>query len=318
MPLHQNSHNWRLGLALSLVSVFLWGILPLALKIALQATDAYTITWFRFLLSFLLLGIYLANRQQLPKIDNLRSPTIKLLAIATIGLAINYVLFVQGLALTSANNAEVLIQIAPVAFGIGAIAIFKERYTIGQLLGLGVLILGFAIFFHQQANNLVTASINYFLGSSLLVIAAFAWAIYALAQKQLLQKLSSAQIMLFIYGGCALIFTPIAQPQHILAMSPLHLGALLFCGLNTLLAYGAFAEALEHWEASKISAVTASTPIVTYIAVLFVSSLVPALIPPEHLTLLAILGAILVIAGSVAIALGKSGNTPQVKRSIDI
>lgn len=317
MPLHQNSHNWRLGLALSLLAVFLWGILPIALKISLQTVDVYTLTWFRFFLSFVLLAIYLASRNQLPKIGNLRSPTIKLLAIAIVGLAINYLLFVQGLAQTSANNAEVLIQIAPVAFGIGAIAIFKERYTIKQWLGLGVLTLGFIIFFHQQV-NILTDPKNYLIGSSLLVIAAIAWAIYALAQKQLLQKLSSAQIMLFIYGGCTLIFTPVTRPQIILSISPLHLGAILFCGLNTLIAYGAFAEALEHWEASKVSAVLAITPIVTLIAVWLVSSLLPTLIPPENLTLLAILGAILVVTGSVAIALGKTGNTPRLKRSIHI
>jgi drug/metabolite transporter (DMT)-like permease len=81
---------------------------------------------------------------------------------------------------------------------------------------------------------------------------------------------------------------------------------LLFCGLNTLIAYGAFAEALEHWEASRVSAVLALTPIVTLISVWAVSLLVPTLIAPEHLTILGVLGAVLVVAGSSAIALGKN------------
>lgn len=318
MQLHQNCQHWRLGLALSFLTVLLWGILPIALTITLQAVDVYTLTWFRFLLSFILLAIYLAIRNQLPKISNLRSPTIRLLAIAIIFLATNYLLFLQGLALTSANNAVVLIQIAPVLFGIAALFIFKERYTLLQWIGFAVLILGFSVFFHEKLNNPLAAPRNYLIGSGLLVITAPAWTIYALAQKQLLQKLSSAQIMLFIYGGCTLIFTPVAQPQIILAVNPLHLATLFFCGLNTLIAYGAFAEALEHWQASKVSAVLALAPIVTLIAVWLVSSSLPTLIPPEHLTALAIVGAILVVTGSVAIALGKSGNTPQVKRSIEI
>jgi drug/metabolite transporter (DMT)-like permease len=81
---------------------------------------------------------------------------------------------------------------------------------------------------------------------------------------------------------------------------------LLFCGLNTLMAYGAFAEALDHWEASRVSAVIALTPLVTLISVWAVSLLTPTLIAPEHLTLLGLLGAILVVAGSVAIAIGKN------------
>jgi drug/metabolite transporter (DMT)-like permease len=306
MPLHSSSGRWRLGLGLSLLTVFLWGILPIALTVTLQALDVYTVTWFRFLVAFGLLAVYLAVRQQLPELDKLRSPGLGLLAIATIFLGLNYLLFLQGLDQTSPANAQVLIQLAAVLFGLGAIAVFKERYTLRQWLGLGTLTLGFALFFHEQLQNLITAPNTYLIGSGLLVVAAAAWAIYALAQKQLLQKLPSSNIMLIIYGGCALMFTPVATPQTILSLNPLHLGMLLFCGLNTLVAYGAFAEALEHWEASRVSAVLALTPIFTLLSVWAVSSLMPNLIAPERLTALGVMGAILVVFGSMAIALGKN------------
>jgi drug/metabolite transporter (DMT)-like permease len=111
--------------------------------------------------------------------------------------------------------------------------------------------------------------------------------------------------MLVIYGGCALLFSPLAAPQPLLNLSPLQFGMLLFCGLNTVIAYGAFAEALEHWEASRVSAVLALTPIVTLVSVWAVSLLAPSLIAPERLTALGVLGAVLVVAGSMAIAMGK-------------
>jgi len=306
MPLHSSSGRWRLGLALSLLTVFLWGILPIALTVVLQALDVYTLTWFRFLVAFGLLAVYLAVRQQLPKLQHLRSPSLGLLAITTIFLGLNYLLFLQGLAQTSPSNAQVLIQLAPVMFGLGAIAVFKERYTLRQWMGMSVLTLGFALFFYEQLRTLITLPSKYLLGSSLLVLAAATWAVYALAQKQLLQRLPSSSIMLMIYGGCALMFTPVAAPQSILTLSPLHLGMLLFCGLNTLVAYGAFAEALDHWEASRVSAVLAATPIFTLLSVWGVSSIMPNLIAPEPLTLLGILGAILVVSGSMAIALGRT------------
>jgi drug/metabolite transporter (DMT)-like permease len=306
MPLHSSSGQWRLGLALSLLTIFLWGILPIALTVTLQALDVYTLTWFRFLVAFGLLAVYLAVRQQLPELQKLRSPFLGLLAIAAIFLGLNYLFFLQGLAQTSPANAQVLIQLAPVMFGLGAIAVFKERYTLHQWLGLSTLTLGFALFFHEQLQNLITAPNRYLLGSSLLVLAAAMWAVYALAQKQLLQILPSASIMLIIYGGCALMFTPVAAPQTILTLNPLHMGMLLFCGLNTLVAYGAFAEALDHWEASRVSAVLALTPIFTLVSVWAVSSLMPNLIAPERLTILGLVGAILVVSGSIAIALGKN------------
>jgi len=305
MPLHQTSGKWRLGLALSLVTVFLWGILPIALKVTVQALDVYTLTWFRFLLSFSLLASYLAAKQQLPVLSKWRSLPLKLLAVAIIFLSANYVMFVQGLAMTSASNAEVVIQFAPVLMGLGAIVVFKERYTLQQWAGLGILTLGFVLFFNQQLKLLITASHQYLLGSALVVGGAITWAVYSLAQKQLLQKLSSVQIMLLLYGGCGALFTPLASPTAHLKLTSLQWGMLIFCGLNTLVAYGAFAEALEHWEASKISAVLALAPIITLIAVDVVALLFPNLITPEYITELGVLGAVLVVAGSMAIALGK-------------
>jgi drug/metabolite transporter (DMT)-like permease len=309
MQLHQTSGRWRLGLALSLLTVFLWGILPIALAVTLQVLDVYTVTWFRFLMAFGLLALYLASRKQLPNFQQLRSASLGMLAIATVGLGLNYLLYLQGLVQTSPTNAQVIIQLAPIFMGLGALAVFKERYNLPQCVGLGILCLGLMLFFKEQLKTLLTAQATYLLGNGILVVASIAWAIYALIQKQLLQKLPSSSIMLVIYGGCTLLFTPLAAPQRLVSLSPLHLSMLLFCGLNTLIAYGAFAEALEHWEASRVSAVLATTPLVTLLSVTAVAWLTPSLIAPEHLTVLGVLGAVFVVVGSIAIAIGK--NQPQ-------
>lgn len=306
MALHQTSGRWRLGLALSLVTVFLWGILPITLAVTLQALDVYTVTWFRFLMAFGLLGGYLASRKQLPKLQKMREASLGLLVVATLFLGLNYLLFLQGLLHTSPTTAEVVIQLAPILLSLGALVIFKECYTLPQWLGLGTLTLGFALYFHSQLNTIITAQATYLSGNVILGLAAIAWAIYALAQKQLLQKLSSSTTMLMIYGGCTLLFSFFAKPQMLLTLSPLHLSMLLLCGLNTLMAYGAFAEALDHWEASRVSAVLSLTPLVTLIAVWAVSWLTPTLIAPEKLTLLGVFGAILVVVGSMMIAIGKN------------
>ena len=172
----QSSGRWRLGLALSLVTVFLWGILPIALSITLQALDVYTVIWFRFLASFTLLAIYLGVTGKLPSIVQLRSASKKLLAIATIFLGMNYLMFTQGLALTGPAHAEVLIQLSSVLLSFGGLVIFKERYILRQWVGVGVLTLGFVLFFHAQLTNLITAYSKYLLGSGFLVAGAMAWA----------------------------------------------------------------------------------------------------------------------------------------------
>ena len=303
--MHHSSGRWRLGLGLSLLTVFLWGILPIALAVTLQVLDVYTIIWFRFLVSFALLAVFLGVRGKLPNSQQLRSSSGKLLAIATLFLGCNYFLFMQGLALTSPANAEVLIQLAPLLLSFGGLVIFQERYTWRQWIGISILTFGYIVFFREQLTNLITAQSTYIFGSGLIVLAAAAWTIYALSQKQLLQSLSSPHIMLIIYGGCALLFTPFAQPETILTLNGFHLVILLFCALNTLIAYGAFAESLQHWEASRVSAVLALAPIITLSSVAVVTVISPSLIPIEHLTLMGIFGAVLVVTGSSVITLGK-------------
>lgn len=318
MPLHQNSSRWRLGLTLALVTVSFWGVLPIALTVALQAIDPYTVTWFRFLISFLLLFGFLGLRGQLPSWKILKAARLELLAIATIFLAANYLLFVLGLINTSPANSQVIIQLSPVFLTMGGLIIFKERYARSQWFGLGLLIGGMSLFFNDQLRELAVASPNYLLGSGILVLAAATWAIYALAQKQLLQQLPSATIMLVIYGGSALLFTPLSSPEQLLNLTSFQWGMLLFAAFNTLLAYGAFAEALNHWEASRVGAVISLTPIVTLGAVAIAAKLLPSSIAAEQITQLGFAGAVLVVVGSFTIALGQRQSAPKaMKRSVD-
>jgi drug/metabolite transporter (DMT)-like permease len=301
LKLHQATGNWQLGLGLSLVTVILWGLVPLALGVVLQAVDIYTVNSFRFLVSFGLLGWYLASQQQLPTIQQLRSASSGLLLLAVLGLTGNYLFFVKGLIATSPSHAEVLIQLAHLFFGFGGLIIFKETYSKQQLGGLFLLIVGLLGFFHQQLTA-VLATAQYVEGSWLLVLAALTWAVYALAQKQLLQQFTSGQIMWVIYGCCGVIFGCFAHPASLLHLSVMQWGMLIFCGLNTFVAYGAFAESLQHWPASRVSAVLAIAPIVTIIAMAWATPWLN--IHPEKITPLGLLGALAVVSGSIGIALG--------------
>jgi drug/metabolite transporter (DMT)-like permease len=306
MELHRTTGNWRLGLGLSLITVVLWGLVPVALAVVLNKLDPYTINWFRFVTAFSLLGCYLATQGNLPKIVRLRSVSIPLLAIAILGLTGNYIFFVLGLKATSPSHAEVLIQLAGVFLSLGGLLIFKERYTRYQWLGVGVLVAGFIGFFYEQLKSLATDSDRYINGSIMLIIAGLSWAVYALIQKQLLTKLESTHIMWIIYGACGLIFSPLAKPQTLTQLNSIEWIALIFCGLNTVIAYGAFAESLQHWEASRVSAILALAPVFTIVSMALTAWLTPGLVLPEHITPLGLFGAILIVSGSISISLGKS------------
>jgi drug/metabolite transporter (DMT)-like permease len=262
------------------------------------------------MIAFTLLLPYLAIQRQVPTVAQLGKSTLWLLGTAVLGLSLNYGFFLQGLALTTASNAEVLIQLAPALFGLGGILFFGERYTRRQWLGFSVLCVGLTLFFHDQIQALVAQVNRYFIGSLMLVLAALAWVVYAFAQRYLLRQLESAQLMVLLYGGCLLVFTPFAAVGELRSLSPWDWCILAFCGLNTLIAYGAFGEAMVHWEASRIGAVLSVSPLVTLGCVQVFSTLWPEGVTPEPLTLLGWMGAIAVVLGSWMIALGK----PDLKR----
>lgn len=303
MALHQASGRWKLGLALALATAGFWSTLPVALKITLEQLDPYTLTWFRFLVAFVLMFAWLATRGGLAPLRGLARRHLALLAVAALGLIGNYVLYLLGVQHTSPGNAQLLIQLAPLLMALGGIFVFRERFTAGQWLGLAVMVGGLGLFFADQLGHDTRPAGRYVWGSTLVIVAAVVWAVYALAQKQLLLRLSSPLILLAIYAAASLLLWPLARPAALLQLDALHWGLLVYCALNTLGAYGCFAEALAHWEASRVSAILATTPLLCIGVVFLVHALWPTLIRPEAITWLGLAGAGLVVLGSTLASL---------------
>lgn len=300
MPLHQSSGRWKLGLLLALVTAACWATLPVALKITLEQIDPYTLTWFRFVLATGVMLAWLAARHGLGGFATLDRKRWWLLSAAALLLIGNYVFYLLGVQRTSPANAQLLIQLAPLLMALGGIFVFRERFNRWQWAGLATITLGLALFFRDQLD--VGAS-GYVAGSALVIVAAVVWAAYALLQKQLLVRLSSPAILLFIFAVASVLLMPLAQPAALLRLDGLHWGLLLYCALNTLVAYGAFAEALAHWEASRVSAILAVTPLLCLGTVALVHSLWPASIASEQVTALGYAGAAMVVLGSAATSL---------------
>jgi drug/metabolite transporter (DMT)-like permease len=301
MSLHASSGRWRLGLMLALLTASCWATLPVALKITLEQVDAITLTWFRFLVATLLMGAWLGSRGgALAPYRGLSRKHWGMLGVAALMLLGNYVFYLFGVQFTTPANAQLLIQLAPLLMALGGIAVFRERFGGGQWLGLILIVIGLLAFFRDQQSG---GSEHYALGAALVVLAAVVWAAYALLQKQLLVRLSSPAILWVIYAFAALLLWPFAAPSTLATLDGMHAALLGYCALNTLVAYGAFAEALAHWEASRVSAILATTPILCVGAVAATHAVWPDLIALERLGIAGWIGAVLVLAGSAAASL---------------
>ncbi len=292
--------------------MLMWGVLPVALKPLLEQLDAYTITWYRFLISAVVLFAALAFRGSLPQLGALSPSGWVLMVIAVVGLSINYAGYVVGLDLSTPANAQVLIQLAPILLALGGLAIFRERFTRLQWGGFAILLTGLGLFFAgkfralaQLAGSADSAELSLYLKSVIaLLIAAVTWAVYGLAQKQLLRSFPSQALMLCIYAGCGICLTPLAQPMAALDLDALGWSLLVFCALNTVLGYGALAASLQHLEASRISALLALVPLATFSSLWLASGLWPQSVAPENIAAIALAGALLVVCGSLVTAVG--------------
>ncbi len=306
--MHRTTGRWRLGLLLSLATVSMWGILPIVLKLLLAHMDAVTITWYRFLIAALVVGIYLGARARIPVIGSLPTNARWLLLIAVVGLAGNYLLYLLSLNLIEPGTAQVVIQLAPILLMAGGLLVFGERFEPRQWAGVLILTIGMGLFFNQRLFGIFTNLGTYTSGVIIMVVASASWAAYALAQKQLLQHLGSNQIMFLLYCASMLLFWPWSRPSVIFELNSFALGLLLLASVNTLVAYGAFAEALNHWQASRVSAMLAITPLLTLAFVEIYSRSFPERLTSENFGALALTGAVLVVGGSIVTAMGGRRN----------
>ena len=302
--MHQITGKSLSGLLLALTTAVLWGMLPIALKILLDVITANTITAIRFVAAAVMVGIWLGVRGKLPALAVLLNRKAAwLLLIAVAGLLSNYIMYLSGLNYLTAETGQVVIQLAPFLMMLGGVIIFKERLLLWQKAGAIMLVAGLLLFFNERLLVLVLQAGSETLGVLLVIAAGVTWAAYALAQKQLLVHYSSKQIMYLLYFAGSIAFLPLADFSPLQSMNQLHWALLVFCCLNTVVAYGAFAEALHHWEASKVSAVLAVTPLFTILFANVIGWVLPDFLVPQQLNLWSWLGAVFVVLGSALTAL---------------
>ena len=301
--------SWRLGFTLSLTTAALWGLLPIALKVVLEAMDAYTIVWWRFAIAMAGLGAFLAWRGALPRIRGAGRVAIALVAVATLTLIGNFVLYLVALDHTTPSVTQIVIQLAPLLLLAGGVLVFRERMGGAQWVGFAILAAGLVLFFNERLPELLRPADGLGLGVALTAAAAVSWAIYGLAQKQLQRHFSAQQVLFMIYVGATVLLLPTATPSEIVGLDGLQLGMFVFCCANTLAAYGAFVEALACWDVSRVSAVIATAPLFTIGAMWLIERMGLGLVAAEGLNALSVTGALMVVAGSMACAY-RRGRSP--------
>lgn len=294
-----------MGIVLALTTAMCWGALPIAMKQVLTDMEPYTVVWYRFIMAAIGLVFILAPRRQLPSLKLFfRWRWLVLLIIATAGLLGNFIFFSSSLQYLSPTASQVIGQLSPVGMMFASVLILKERMRVTQVVGAIMLICGLVMFFNASLIEIFTRLTDYTLGVILGVCAATVWVCYGVAQKVLLRRLASQQILFLLYILCTIALTLVAKPGTAMHLSAWQLACLAFCGANTLVGYGALAEAMARWQAAQVSAIVTLTPLFTLLFSDLLSLAWPDYFAAPSLNMIGYIGAFVVVAGAMFSAVG--------------
>ncbi len=299
------------GIIYAVITALFWGVLAVALKVAVRRIDPATIVWFRFSLAFVPLFVWsLAKRPS--QLGILIRPPL-LLVIATLALAWNYLAFNLGVQYTSPGNAQLFIQTGQILLAVAGIVFFGERFSPRQTAGFIMAVAGLLLFYRQQLGHFSGNETTYRYGIFLTLTGAVTWALYAALQKKLVVRHSALSLNLFLFGLPSLLYLPWVNFSQLAGLSWVWWLLMAFLGINTLVAYTTLALSLRYLEAGKTSIILIMNPIITFALMATLTSLEVSWIEPERFTLLSIIGAGIVLAGAILVIWKKRNGVTFVK-----
>ena len=294
-----------LGFSLALLATMTWGSLPVIAQQALKAVDAPTLVWIRFLVASLVLFVLLGLTGKLPRPSEFSKQTLFLLVLGIIGISANFVLVAMGLHYISPTTTQVLWQLSPFTMILVGVGVFKEAFTHWQKIGLMLLLMGLVMFFNDKFGELFSLG-SYAIGVMMAASGSMIWVCYGVAQKLMSKHFNSQQILLMIYFCSSFVFLPFAEPSQIAHIgNPFLWGCFIYCCLNTLIGYGSFGEALNHWDASKVSIATTLIPVFTMIFSTIGHYLSPDYFAASDMNIVSYVGAMVVVAGALLAVAGE-------------
>lgn len=291
------ANDYRKGILAVSITAFLWGFLPIILKVALTDLSPIDLTWSRFALAFTILLIYQLIRKPAELKILVRPPL--LIVLAALCLCLNYLGLITGVHYTTPAIAEIFIQSGAIFLAITGFVFFREKVTRSQLAGLIIVVAGLGLFYREQIIVFTENVAQYQRGVGLTLLAGLMWTCYAIMQRKLVRNWDPLALNLVLFGLPALFLLPFVSWQ---AFTSLSLGmwlVVIFLGLNTLIAYGGISYALKYLPATRVSVIVTLNPIITFATIAILMALEISWVTHENFTVLSVSGALMVVAGAI-------------------
>ena len=180
------------------------------------------------------------------------------------GVAINQMLFIKGLTMTTTVHASLLMLITPLLVTVFAFWVLKESFTVFKALGIASGV-GGALFLILQKENSQYAN-NYLLGDVLIIVNAISYSLYFILVKPLMHTYAPLHVIRWVFTFGFFMILPFAWQDALQIRWPLfqwqHVVALAFiiaCG--TFLAYFFNAYGIQHIGAATTGSYIYTQPV---------------------------------------------------------
>jgi drug/metabolite transporter (DMT)-like permease len=211
--------------------------------------------------------------------------------LALLGIAVNQLCFMHGLARTSVLHAGLIGGLGPVIILGLSVATGEERLTVSKVTGMTISLGGVALFVTQNAGPGAQVTLG---GDSIILAGTVAFSSYTILEKRIADKYDDLTLNAFVFGLGALLMLPFSA-ESVFTVSWSAVPARAWWGLGfmavggSVIAYALYAFALRGLTASKVGAFAYLQPLlVGAFAILFAN---------EHITHLDVAGGALVLVG---------------------
>ena len=275
-------------IAVLLTNFFFATNLSLVKHISPSLIGPYGVNLFRVGIALLLFWLLWAFSKQEAGIDKKDIP--RFIGCALTGVAINQMLFVKGLTITSTLHAALLMLTTPLLIGVLALWWLKEKFTmqkaVGLLFGIGGALL---LILSRDARGIASVQ-----GDLLILINAISYAIYFIMVKPLTSRYSPLHVIRWVFTFGFIMIVPFswqdaveANWQSAAVSQWLALGSVVLCG--TFLTYSFNSYSLKHLGA-------ATTGSYIYTQPLF-AALIAALFLQEGFSIEKVIAGVLIFGG---------------------
>ncbi|MDP3044311.1 MAG: DMT family transporter [Eubacteriales bacterium] len=301
MNQEMNQGKNHLAFLLLFLTPMFWGGAFVAAKYVVPELHPVVAASVRFLLSFLVLFPVLMIWEGPKSLPALRDVPL-LMFLGLTGIFTYNVLFFYGLQTSQAADGALVVASSPVFTAIIAAIWLKERFCLGQMAGFALCILG-VVTIIAKGSPQVLLNREYNPGDLLLVGCAISWALYSVAGKLVMQRMSPLASTTYAVGFGAVFLTVAAIPfgswEMVVGMSVSAIWGLLFLALFASgVAYVFWFTGVKKVGAGRSSVFVNFVP--------FWAAIAGVVILSEQLALFHLVGAVLTVGGAYLVTTKKA------------